>query len=128
MQFWLQNRDFRFITELRHEPQAANLLAAHLPQNFKVINIVGFPLRRHFQTYFSSFCHRKLSQYGPNDGTILLSDLNAWPGRLYPVWGADHYFRPEPLGRGVITAVLEYLAIGNDLGTAVRVHEPMRNR
>ncbi|MEO6184546.1 MAG: hypothetical protein ABIP71_15875 [Verrucomicrobiota bacterium] len=29
---------------------------------------------------------------------------------IYPVWGTDHYFRPESLARGLITAVLQYLA------------------
>lgn len=114
-QFWLQNRSFNFITELRHEPGATEKLSMRLPQNLKIINVVGFPLSRHFTTSFSRFCHRKLSTYGPNDGTILLSDLCAWPGEIYPVWGADHYFRPETLAREVIAAILEHLAKDNNL-------------
>jgi hypothetical protein len=113
-QFWLQNRSFKFITELRHEPNVTEKLSMRLPQNLRIINVVGFPFSPHFKTCFSRFCHRKLSVYGPNDGTILLSDLHAWPGEIYPVWGADHYFRPEALAREVITAILEYLATNNN--------------
>jgi hypothetical protein len=111
-QFRLQNRSFKFITELRHEPNATEKLS-RLP-HLRIINVVGFPLSQHFKTCFSRFCHHKLSVYGPNDGTILLSDLSAWSGKIYPVWGADHYFRPEALAREVITAILEYLATNNN--------------
>jgi hypothetical protein len=112
-QFWLQNRSFKFITELCHEPNVTRNFSLRLPQNLRIINVVGFPLSQHFKTCFSRFCHRRLSVYGPNDGTILLSDLHTWPGEIYPVWGTDHYFRPEMLAREVITAILEYLAKDN---------------
>jgi hypothetical protein len=114
-QFWLQNRSFKFITELCHEPNATEQFSMGLPQSFRIINVVGFPFSQHLKSRFSRFCHRKLSAYGPNDGTILLSDLCAWPGETYPVWGVDHYFRPEALAREVITAILEYLATDNNL-------------
>lgn len=114
IQFWLQNRSFNFITELRHEPGLIEKISMRLPQNLKIINVVGFPLSCHFKTSFSRFCHRKLSTFGPNDGTILLSDLCAWPGEIYPVWGADHYFRPEALAREVITAILEHPGMDNN--------------
>jgi hypothetical protein len=76
-----------------------------------MISLVGFPLRRHLTTSFSRFCHRTLSKWGPNDGTVLLSDLIRWPGDVYPVWGADHFFRPESRARKLITAVLQHLAV-----------------
>ena len=84
--------------------------SSHLPPTMRMISLVGFPLRRHMTTPFSRFCHRTLSKWGPNDGTVLLSDLIRWPGEIYPVWGADHYFRPESRARELITAVLLHLA------------------
>jgi hypothetical protein len=122
-QFWLQNRSFNFITELRHDSGVVQKLSTRLPQNLKIINVVGFPLSQHFNSSFSRFCHRKLSVYGPNDGTILLSDICAWPGEIYPVWGADHYFRPETLAREVITAILKYLSLENSLEQSIPLHE-----
>jgi hypothetical protein len=123
IQFWLQRRNFKFITELRHRPNEIEKLSRRLPHNLRIINVVGFPFSQHFNSAFSRFCHRKLSAHGPNDGTILLSDLCAWPGEIYPVWGADHYFRPEALAREVVTAILEYLAMVNP-GKPVSAHEP----
>lgn len=112
-QFRLQGRSFEFITGLRHDPNMTEKLSMRL-SHLRIINVVGFPFSQHFKTCFSRFCHRKLSDYGPNDGTILLSDLSAWPGEIYPVWGADHYFRPEALAREVITAILESLATNSN--------------
>ena len=37
--------------------------------------------------------YRQLSSLGPNDGTILLSDLIYRRGDIYPLWGVDHFFR-----------------------------------
>jgi hypothetical protein len=34
-----------------------------------------------------------MSRLGPNDGLTLLRDAILEPGTIYPVWGADHYFR-----------------------------------
>jgi hypothetical protein len=101
-----QKRDFRLITDLRHEtPRDFSL-----PQGMKLLNLYGFPLRRHMTTAFSGFCHRTLSNQGPNDGTTALSDLLFWPGDVYPAWGMDHYFRPAGQARELITAVFQHLA------------------
>jgi hypothetical protein len=66
-------------------------------------------LARHFSTPFSRFCHRRIAPLGPNDGTVLLTDILRWPGEVYPVWGADHYFRPEGTARALLRAVLLHL-------------------
>ena len=55
--------------------------------------------------------YRRLSPLGPNDGTVLLEDVFALPGRVYPVWGADHYLRPA--GRDMsqlVAGILGYLS------------------
>jgi hypothetical protein len=107
--FLFQKRDFQFITELCHDCISSPPLA---PQSsLRTINLIGFPLARHMTTRFSRFCHRTLTEWGPNDGTTSLSDVSKWPGEIYPVWGADHYFRPETVARSLITALLYHLSI-----------------
>jgi hypothetical protein len=76
----------------------------------RMITLIGFPLRQHMTTRFSCFCHGTLSPHGPNDGTASLADLSALPGEIFPVWGMDHYFRPESEARKLVAAVLKYLA------------------
>src|SRR4029077_621822 len=95
LKFRWQKRDFDFITELSRGPGGPLHFTLRLPERMKLLSLVGFPLRRHINTRFSGVCHRYLAGYGPNDGTTLLSDLSEWPGEIYPVWSADHYFRPE---------------------------------
>ena len=109
-QFRLQRRDFAFVTELRRGAEGILNQPLHLPETMKMVSLVGFPLRQHMTTPFSRFCHARLAACGPNDGTVSLSDVCAWPGLIYPVWGVDHYFRPEPMARTLIGAALRYLA------------------
>jgi hypothetical protein len=108
--FFLQKRDFGFITELCRDRKTRLSALRELPPSLRIITLIGFPLARHMTTPFSRFCHRTLAEWGPNDGTTSLSDVTAWPGEVYPVWGADHYFRPESLARSLISAVLCDLA------------------
>lgn len=105
-QYRLQRRDFGFVTGLRR----GNPVPFELVPGMPLINIVGFPLRRHLTTPLSRFCHRIISRLGPNDGTVLLEDALRWPGELYPVWGVDHYFRPESRARALLHAVFRTLA------------------
>jgi len=105
-----QKRDFDLITELEHAPKAPLAGAVQLPPRMRLLSLVGFPLRRHLTTRHSRFCHRTLARWGPNDGTISLADLLNWPGNIYPVWGADHYFKPRELATELIAAALRHLA------------------
>jgi hypothetical protein len=107
--FLFQKRDFQFITELCHGRFSSSPLSPESP--IRAIHLIGFPLARHMTTRFSRFCHRTLTEWGPNDGTTSLSDVSKWPGEIYPVWGADHYFRPEEVARSLITALLYHLSI-----------------
>lgn len=108
--FKRQKRDFRFVTDLQRGPGTPLDFAVPLPPWMKMLSLVGFPLRRHMTTGFSRFCHRTLAAHGSNDGTTTLVDVLDWPGEIYPVWGADHYFRPAGMARELIAAVLRYLA------------------
>jgi hypothetical protein len=108
--FYVQSRDFRFITELCHDLNSPSSAPFSLKPSMRIINVIGFPLARHMTTRFSRFCHRSLARWGPNDGTTALSDVCQWPGEIYPVWGADHYFRPENVASNLIMALFDYLA------------------
>jgi hypothetical protein len=107
--FRWQQRDFQFITDLRHGNGAPlDLECPHC--SMRVLNLIGFPLRCHVTTRFSRFCHRTLARWGPNDGTTSLADLHRWPGEIYPAWGMDHYFRPEQESKILVAALIRYLA------------------
>jgi len=80
-----------------------------LPPGLRLVSIVGFPLRRHLTNAFMRRCHQIISPLGPNDGGLLLADACHLPGVVYPVWGADHYLRPQNRGRQIIAAVLLHL-------------------
>jgi len=108
--FRWQKRDFRFVADLEHGAGAPLSFRLRVPATIRMVSMIGFPLRRHMSTTFSRFCHRTLACAGPNDGTTLLSDLNEVPGEIYPVWGMDHYFRPEERARNLVGAILRCLA------------------
>ena len=48
--------------------------------------------------------------HGPNDGIIPLTECLAYPGRLVPVWGADHFMRTPDLAR-LIYRLARYVAV-----------------
>jgi hypothetical protein len=110
LKFFFQKRDFRFITELCRDRTKVLSSTFHPPPSLRIINLIGFPLAGHTTTRFSRFCHRILAEWGPNDGTTSLSDVSAWPGDVYPAWGADHYFRPDSLAQSLISSILSYLS------------------
>ncbi len=105
-----QKRDFQFVKDLSHGIDARLGFAFRPPDSMRMVTLIGFPLHQHMTTRFSRFCHRTIGSHGPNDGTTLLTDLHAVPGEIYPVWGMDHYFRPESEARNLVAAVIHYLA------------------
>ncbi|HEY3914057.1 MAG TPA: hypothetical protein VGN61_06180 [Verrucomicrobiae bacterium] len=111
---WLACRcrghDINFVRELQPAPQSALSQPLHLPAPMRLVNIVGFPLKRHLTNRFMRLCYQRISPFGPNDGGVLLADACSLPGLLYPIWGADHYLRPEPRARRIISTVLNFLA------------------
>lgn len=72
--------------------QAENTQYPELPEEVEVIHVAGFPLRSHLQPLLIKR-HGRLSKYGPNDGIIVLGDFLDMPGRVYPIWGVDHFLR-----------------------------------
>jgi hypothetical protein len=101
--------DYRVMHQLTAGAGAAGAWPA-LPRGMRVVHVVGFPLRSHLTIRLARKNHRRLAPFGPNDGGgVLLADACRWPGRLYPVWGADHFMRPpggiEQMVRGLLAAV-----------------------
>ena len=92
--FWWKGFAFSALDEIDRAacPAWPDALAA-LP-NLDAVHVVGFPLERHLTTPLIRRGYRRLAPLGPNDGTILLEDVLLLPGRVYPVWGADHYLQP----------------------------------
>lgn len=109
-----RGRNLTFLRELVPSPQGPLSAALKLPASMRLINLVGFPLRRHLTNRFMRQCHRFVSRQGPTDGGVLLADACHLPGVIYPVWGADHYLRPETRARRIIASVLEYLTGNNN--------------
>lgn len=108
--FKCHRRNFTLLREI--VPTSAGPLAHPLvmPAHLRFISVIGFPLRRHLTNGFMRRCHGFIAPAGPNDGGVLLADALQWPGLLYPVWGADHYLRPDARAGAVLAAILRYLA------------------
>jgi hypothetical protein len=82
---------------------------AKAPRGLLVINLIGCPLSRDLGTRFGRIRHRQMAPLGPNDGLGLLRDAIVEPGLVYPVWGADHYFRTNAVPR-VISRLIAFLS------------------
>ena len=98
-----------FLREVAPSRQGPLTQPLKLPSSIRLINVVGFPLRHHLTNQFIRICYERVSPQGPNDGGVLLADACQLPGVIYPVWGADHYLRPESRARQIIGAILESL-------------------
>jgi len=81
-----------------------------LPAHLRLISIVGFPLRSHMTSGLGRRCYDRLSPFGPNDGVIVLDDVCAQPGLIYPIWGADHLLRSGADMERVLSAILRFVA------------------
>jgi hypothetical protein len=107
--FKCSGHNFEFLRELAPSPRGPLASPPRIPNSMSLISVVGFPLRRHLTNSFMRACHSRIAPLGPNDGGVLLADVCQLPGFLYPVWGADHYLRPESRGRSLLAAILEHL-------------------
>jgi hypothetical protein len=109
--FWWYGFAFSALDEIDREACPPWPGALDAVPHLEVIHVIGFPLERHLTLPIVQRGYRRLAPLGPNDGTILLEDVFSLPGRVYPVWGADHYLRPA--GRDMsqlIEGILSYLA------------------
>lgn len=101
-----------FLRDLLYRSDGPLAAPLQLPEHLRLISVVGFPQRQHLHRRASRSGHARLSRFGPNDGGLVLADVCALPGLLYPIWGADHYLQPPPDVcdvRMLVTAILQYL-------------------
>jgi hypothetical protein len=109
--FWWKGFAFSGLNDIDKEACPPWPGALDAAPHLEVIHVVGFPLQRHLTTPLARRGYHRLSSLGPNDGTILLEDVFALPGRVYPVWGADHYLCPAGRDMSQLVAnILSYLA------------------
>ncbi len=105
--------DFRLVRELGHAPGSPLSARAVAPEGIHVINVIACPLSEHTSGALAKR-HRQLSALGPNDGSTLLTDAIVNGGVIYPVWGADHYFR-TPDAPNLIRRILLHLGTAGHL-------------
>jgi len=111
--FRLRGQNFGFVGDLRRGKATPLDFALHLPAHMQMISVAGFPLTQHLTNGMMSRCHRQLAPHGPNDGGLLLADVCAWPGLIYPIWGGDHYLRSGGDMNQLIGALLSF--VGQEL-------------
>lgn len=104
---------FEVIRELTHAPGSPLAARATAPDGVYVVNVVACPLSGHVTGSIAKR-HRELAKLGPNDGSTLLTDAIVDGGVVYPVWGADHYFR-TPDAPALIRRILLHLAATGQL-------------
>ena len=69
------------------------------PAPGRLLHVVGFPPSWTIEMRISHHYMWLSRHHGPNDGIIPLKECFAYPGRLVPVWGADHFMRTPDLAR-----------------------------
>jgi len=105
----LRGQSLTFLRDLRYGAGQPLDFPLRLPAHLRLISVVGFPLREHLVRGIARRCHRRLAPLGPNDGGLVLADVCALPGLVYPLWGADHYLQPKSGVRELVAAILQYL-------------------
>lgn len=107
----LRGRSLDFLEDLRTSQGGALDFPLVLPAGLRAMHIVGFPLHRHLHNGLARRCHERLEPYGPNDGSVILPGVVNWPGQICPVWGADHYLRPQADVKPLLAALYAALAV-----------------
>lgn len=107
---------FELIRELTHAPGSPLATRTTAPDGVYVVNVVACPLSIHVTGSIAKR-HRQLAALGPNDGSTLLDDAIVDGGVIYPVWGADHYFR-TPDAPALIRRILLHLGTTGHLPAA----------
>ena len=78
------------------------------PDDLEVVNVVPMPIRSHVNKAIIHRYEQTLTR-GPNDGFIPLVDALELPGRIFPVWGCDHFMRTPELS-GYLYRFFNYIA------------------
>lgn len=69
------------------------------PSPDHLIHVLGFPPPWSVEMRISHHYKWLMQHHGPNDGLIPLTDCFEYPGRIVPVWGADHFMRTPDVAR-----------------------------
>jgi hypothetical protein len=83
-----------------------------LPSSVEVINVLPMPLFGHLRKPVDK-AGAYLADFGPNDGFVLLEDALILPGKICPVWGADHYLRVPELVPLLYRLIAYATGVGN---------------
>jgi hypothetical protein len=63
------------------------------PSSERMVHVLGFPPSWSIEMRLARHYQRLREGFGPNDGVTPLRECFDYPGRIYPVWGADHFMR-----------------------------------
>ena len=120
--FRLRGQNFGFVRDLRRGKGMPLDFELRLPAHVQMVSVAGFPLTQHLTNGMMSRCHRRLAPDGPNDGGLLLADVCALPGLIYPIWGGDHYLRSGGDMKQLIGALLSF--VGQELAACPSPPKP----
>jgi hypothetical protein len=98
--------DFDAFTALRRNDTAPLRFPLHILSHMQTIHVVGVPLRQHLSSRRAKRWHRRIGCWGPNDSVTLLADVIRWPGKVFPVWGTDHYWQDRWDARRLVPFLL----------------------
>ena len=102
----LGGHDFNAFTSLRRDSSSPLSFPLRTFPHIETIHVIGMPLRQHLSSRRAKRWHRRLSRWGPNDSVTLLLDVLRWPGKVFPVWGTDHYLQERWDARRLVPFLL----------------------
>jgi hypothetical protein len=98
--------DFAALTEMRTDhPFWQN---DRWPEKIEMIHVAPVPLSSHIQPGLRARYH-EMKDAGPNDGFVPVTDVTSLPGKIYPLWGSDHFMR-SPDVSALIYRLFNYIA------------------
>ena len=121
---WYRGYPFAALDQLCRGRQSLLDFDFDVPDHLQLFHIYGFPLTGDLSHPYTERSFSRLSSHGPNDGMgVMLGDLVRLPGRIYPVWRADHFLRSRRLDlRELISRVLRDLAARIEPSTQEILH------
>ena len=114
--FGLSNLPYGTLLEMRRSAEIWRSPVTP-PSRDRLIHVLGFPPPWCVEPRMARNYRRLLAEFGPNDGFTPLADAFDFPGRLYPVWGADHLMRLPDLSSLVYRLIHLAAAIEADAPT-----------
>jgi hypothetical protein len=115
--FGINNLPFRALLEMRRDSPIWQRPVTP-PSPDRLIHVLGFPPPWRVEPRMLRNYRRLLSMSGPNDGFTPLVDAFDYPGRLYPIWGADHLMRLPDLT--VVVDRIIHMAAAVESGRPIR--------